>query len=89
MLTAKDALGVEIQVGDTVTVVHYGYSARLMDTGRRVTVTGFTRAGNVTHDDPKVANGRALRPGCLAVARRDGEPGHEGNVVEGAERTSA
>lgn len=84
-----DTLGVDIEVGDILTVVGYGWSVRLSDTGRRVTCTGFTRAGNVLHDGGMahganpldlVANARAIRPGCLAVARRDGQPGHEGNA---------
>jgi hypothetical protein len=83
-----DALGVTFEVGDTVTVAGYGYGVRLTDCGRRVTVIGFTRAGNVVHDGGMahganpldlVANGRAIRPACILVARRDGEPGHEGN----------
>jgi hypothetical protein len=82
-MSATDTLGVPIVIGDTVTVTAYGSPIRLIDTGRRATVTGFTRTGNVTLLDPTpdpVARGRAVRPGCLAVARRDGTPGHEGNV---------
>ena len=80
----KDGLGVEITAGDAVTVMHYGWAARLIDTGRRVTVTGFTPQGNVKHDGGNygadvTANGRAIRPGCLAVNRRDGLPGYEAN----------
>lgn len=84
MSSPRDTLGVEIRPGDTVTVTAYGAPIRLTDTGRRATVAGFTRAGNVVlfggarNPDP-IANGRAVSPGCLAVARRDGEPGHEGN----------
>lgn len=85
-----DSLGVEIRVGDTLTVIGYGWAVRLVDTGRRVTCIGFTRGGNVVHDGgvshganplDLVADARAIRPTCLAVARRDGFPGHEGNHV--------
>lgn len=82
----KDNLGVEFRVGDTVVVSAWGAPVRLTDTGRRATVIGFTPAGNVRLDgapfghahDP-IAGGRAVRPGCLIVARRDGASGYEGN----------
>lgn len=78
-----DTLGVTILAGDTVTVIAWGSPVRLTDTGRRATVTGITRAGNVQlADDPygdHIARGRAVSPGMLAVARRDGAQGHEGN----------
>lgn len=80
-----DTLGVEVLVGDTVTITAWGAPVRLTDTGRRATVTGVNRAGNLTLDggplhahDP-IANGRGVRPGYVTVARRDGAPGHEGN----------
>jgi hypothetical protein len=82
--TPTDALGVEIKRGDTVTVIAYGAPVRLIDTGRRARVVNFTPYGNVlladTHNphDP-IARGKAVSPGLLAVARRDGQPGHEGN----------
>lgn len=79
-----DTLGVEIEVGDTVLVIGWGGAVRLNDTGLRAKVTGFTPRGNVVLDcgsnpDP-IARGRAVNPGYLAVARRDGTPGHEGNA---------
>lgn len=74
----KDTLGVEILVGDTVTVTSWGWNVRLADTGRRFTVTGVTWAKNLTHDTD-VAAGYTVHPSCVAVARRDGQPGHEGN----------
>lgn len=80
MIGRKDSLGVEIEVGDTVTVIAYGWKTRLADTGRRFTVIGRTHLGNLTHDTD-VANGHAVRPECVAVARRDGQFGHEGNRV--------
>jgi len=80
-----DALGVTIVPGDTITVIHVGAPIRLADAGRRALVAGFTPKGNVilfptrpVHDI--IANGRAVRPSCVAVARRDGAKGHEGNV---------
>lgn len=82
MRNARDTFGVQIQPGDVVTVIAYGAPVRLVDTGRRATVTGFTHLGNVVLDDPHsdpIARGRAVRPGLLAVARRDGAQGHEGN----------
>lgn len=78
-----DTLGVTIEVGDTVTVTSWGAPVRLVDTGRRALVVGFTRSGNVhllAEYSDAIANGRAVSPGMLAVARRDGQPGHEGNA---------
>jgi hypothetical protein len=80
----NDNLGVTFEVGDRVTVVGYGYGVRLADTGRTGIVTGFTR-GRVRLDtvnalgDP-IARGKAVHPSCILVARRDGAPGHQGNV---------
>lgn len=80
-----DALGVQMEVGDTVRVTSWGAPVRLNDTGRVATVAGFSRAGNVVLDegmgepDP-IARGRSVRPGHLAVMRRDGQPGFEGNA---------
>ena len=81
----RDALGVTIELGDLVRVIHWGAPVRLVDTGRTAHVGGFTAHGNVilaghnTDRDP-IARGRAVSPGMLAVARRDGVPGHEGNA---------
>ena len=79
-----DSLGVDILVGDTVTSSSWGAPVRLTDTGRRATVIGVNRAGNLVLDDPSeplnpIAGGRGVRPGYVLVARRDGERGHEGN----------
>lgn len=86
MSNPTDALGVTIEVGDVVTVIHVGGSVRNADAGRRATVLGFTHAGNVRVDHRAYPDGiaarRAISPGCLAVARRDGERGHEGNRPE-------
>lgn len=79
----RDTLGVAIRVGDTVRVTSWGAPVRLNDTNRTAGVAGFSRTGNVIlddHDDPDpIARGRSVRPGYLAVARRDGQMGHEGN----------
>lgn len=85
-----DTLGVEIEAGDVVTVTAWGDPIRLIDTGRRALVDGFTTRGNVRLSaitvldaaDP-IARGRAVSPGMLAVARCDGTPGHEGNRPHG------
>mgnify|MGYP001589110824 CR=1 FL=1 len=78
-----DCLGVRICVDDTVTVISWGAPVRLVDTGRMARVAYFTRAGNVGLDQnnelDKIARGLAVNPRHLAVARRDGKPGHEGN----------
>ena len=83
MNTVRDTLGVPIQVDDVVVVTAWGHPVRLVDTGRRAQVVGFTDRGNVKLEnegsDP-IARGRAVDPGCLAVARRDGQPGYEGNA---------
>lgn len=79
-----DTLGVPVEIGDTVRVTSWGAPVRLTDTGRLATVAGFSRTGNIVLDegtdepDP-IARGRSVRPGYLAVQRRDGQPGHEGN----------
>jgi hypothetical protein len=79
-----DTLGVTIRPGDTVIVTAWGAPVRLCDTGRKAKVAGFTRAGNVVLFPERpaydaIANGRAVSPGMLAVARRDGGNGYEGN----------
>lgn len=76
---ATDILHVDIRVGDLVTVTGWGWEVRLADVGKVVTVMGFTPAGNIRHDSTHVANGHAIKPGCVAVRRRDGKIGHEGN----------
>jgi hypothetical protein len=84
-LYSLDTLGVFILPGDTVRVIAWGAPVRVTDVGAVARVVGFTRAGNVRLDcgsnpDP-IARGRAVSPGYLAVARRDGAPGHEGNAA--------
>lgn len=79
-----DTLGVQMEVGDLVRVTSWGAPVRLNDTGRIATVAGFSRAGNVILDEGQdepdpIARGRSVRPGHLAVMRRDGRDGFEGN----------
>lgn len=81
--TIADSLGTEILIGDTVIINAWGAPVRLIDTGKRARVTAITPRGNLILDDlghPEgIANGRSVRPGYVAVARRDGAPGLEGN----------
>ena len=76
----RDTLGVAVQVGDQVRITSWGGTVRLMDVGSLVTVTGFTRYGNLRHDT-EVARGAVIPVKQTAVARRDGKVGHQGNVV--------
>lgn len=78
MSVVKDAMGVEIKVGDKVMIIGYGWGILLPEVGHTVTVVGFTPKGNVKHDGDE-ANGKALHAECLAVRRRDGFNGHEAN----------
>jgi hypothetical protein len=88
MTAATDPMGVEFRIGDDVRVLAWGAPVRLIDTGRTGVVTGFTHHGNVklttnrdgVLDEP-IAKGSAVRPSCLGVMRRDGQPGWEGNVT--------
>lgn len=73
-----DALGVTVLVGDTCRVTCYGGSVRQYDTGSLLLVEGFSAKGYVQHRT-EVAGGRAVDPTYLAVRRRDGAKGHEGN----------
>ena len=81
----RDSMGAEFRVGDRVIVKAWGGNVRLIDTGKRATVTGFTPRRNIildsddTHDP--IARGAAVRPGYLGVLRRDGLPGYEGNAA--------
>lgn len=81
-----DTLGVRIMVGDTVRVTSWGAPIRLADVGRTAQVRGVTRRRRLilADTDPvdPIARGGAVSPGCVAVARRDGTPGHEGNRTE-------
>lgn len=79
-MSATDTFGIEIRVGDRVRVTAWGAPIRLVDTGAVATVVGFTLHGNIKHGTD-IANGVALRPGCLGVLRRDGGNGYEGNVA--------
>lgn len=78
-----DSLGVEIKHGDVVMITAWGAPVRLCDTGRRSTAVDFSRAGYVKLADnyapDTTAGGRAVPGNYLAVIRRDGTPGFEGN----------
>lgn len=78
-----DSLGVIIEIGDTVIVNAWGAPVRLIDTGKHARVIAITPRGNLVLDDlghPEgIANGKAVRPGYVGVARRDGLSGFEGN----------
>lgn len=78
-MTATDALGVVVLVGDVVRVTSWGGRVRLIDVGGLATVTGFTPRGGLVHDSDDIANGQPLRPASVSVCRRDGLSGHEGN----------
>jgi hypothetical protein len=75
MSTATDALGVTLRVGDTVTVLHWGGNVRLSDCGRRAVLRGWNRANFLILD----GFDKGVPTHAVAVARRDGLPGHEGN----------
>lgn len=76
-MTRTDALGVTFAPGERVTVIHWG-TARLNDVGIRGVVGKINRVNVVViadDGDEVIANPREV-----AVARRDGQAGHEGNV---------
>jgi hypothetical protein len=76
----KDALGVSILVGDVVRVIYHGYGITLPEVGLTAVVVGFSPRRNLVHNTT-IKNGNALRPDMVAVQRRDGAPGHEGNRI--------
>lgn len=79
-----DSLGVEILIGDRVTITSWGHPVRLTDCGRTAVVEGLNQAGNLRLSNEygidQIARGRGVRPGYVLVARRDGAQGHEGNA---------
>jgi hypothetical protein len=76
-MTFTDSLGVDIEATDTVFVNGWGYGARLIDTGIRSRVVRFSRTRVVIIDSENQE--RAVGPSNLAVLRRDGATGFEGN----------
>ena len=72
-----DSLGVEIILTDVVYVNGWGDGARLVDTGIRTSVQRFNRKRVVILDSD--GQPRAVSPSNLAVMRRDGYQGFEGN----------
>jgi hypothetical protein len=91
MAARTDALGVDARVGDTVTIgVWGGHGVRKMDVGRRAVVEGFGRprpdgtarlilAHPGDGEPSPIARGEHEPVTYVLVARRDGQPGHEGN----------
>ncbi len=75
---STDVLGVTIEPTDRVTVTSYGSGARLVDCGTRSIILKFGRVRLVINDCD--GNARAVHPRSLAVLRRDGESGLEGNL---------
>lgn len=75
----KDALGVEITTVDTVTVLSYGLGARKDSCGRVFRVLGFGHSRVLLGDGALEV--LKVDPKSLAVRRRDGQNGHEGNRV--------
>jgi hypothetical protein len=75
---STDVLGVTIEPTDRVTVTSYGSGARLVDCGTQSIIRKFGRVRLVINDCD--GNARAVHPRSLAVLRRDGESGLEGNL---------
>lgn len=82
MMTFRDGLGVAIEVGDRVIITAWGDGPRLADVRTKGTVTGFARTRLIVSWDAE-QNGPIgnIHPAYVTVARRDGEPGFQGNVV--------
>ena len=74
---STDVLGVTIRPTDRVTVTSYGSGARLVDCGTQSIIRKFGRVRLVINDCD--GNARAVHPKSLAVLRRDGASGLEGN----------
>lgn len=76
-----DSLGVKIEEGDRVIINAWGGNVRLTDVGSRGTVTGYGRTRvYVLWDDLADFPAGAVRADLIAVLRRDGKQGLEGNV---------
>lgn len=76
-----DNLGVVIQPGDRIIINAWGGNVRLTDVGSRGTVEGFspTRV-RVVWDGMTDLPAGVIRPDTIAVLRRDGRDGLQGNV---------
>jgi hypothetical protein len=74
-----DAFKIAIRPDDTVVVCAYGYGARVTDCGTRSRVVRFNRSRVVIIDSDGCE--RAVDAACLAIARRDGGLGLEGNAT--------
>jgi hypothetical protein len=78
--TAFDSLGIRIEAGDRVMINSWGGNVRLTDVGRKGTVQVVGRVRPViTWDRAQDTPRGNVRPRNLAVLRRDGKDGFEGN----------
>jgi hypothetical protein len=76
-----DSLGVKIEIGDRVIINAWGGNVRLTDVGSRGTVNGYGRSRiYVLWDDLADFPAGAVRSDLVAVLRRDGRKGFQGNV---------
>jgi hypothetical protein len=75
----KDSLGVDILLDDTVLVISYGEGARQVDCGTRSSIVKLGRTRATIFDSDREF--RAVSSRNLAVVRRDGATGLEGNVT--------
>ena len=75
---AVDNFGVEILPTDTLRIIAWGGGVRLLDVGRTGTLLRVKRTGNLALH----VGGEEITamPCQVAVARRDGLSGHQGNV---------
>ncbi len=83
-MSSTDALGVEIKAGDKVRVIYRGGRITTDYVGRTWRVLDFTRQGSIIPEARGAEGVRALDTANLpadyvAVCRRDGQPGLEGN----------
>lgn len=77
----SDSLLVTFRIGDNVMINSWGGNVRLTDVGRTGTVVGLGRVRPVIAWDNKTDQPRGnVRPSMLAILRRDGATGLEGNA---------
>lgn len=78
--TAYDSLGVRIEAGDRIMITAWGGNVRLTDVRRTGIVKTVGRVRPVIVWDNTTDQPRGnVRSAALAVLRRDGAPGFEGN----------
>lgn len=76
-----DSLGVKIEQGDRILINSWGGNVRLTDVGSTGTVESFgVSRVRVVWDDLTDFPAGAIRPDLVAVLRRDGKQGLEGNA---------